>query len=69
MKKVIKLRTADGHTIKVMLDNWGGGMDRFHRRWTLVPDGWHCVDSGELAQSQESLMSRPMKLWNTSRSR
>jgi hypothetical protein len=67
MKKVIKLKTTDGQTVKVMLDNWGGGMDRFHRRWTLQPEGWHCVDSGELAQSQPSFMSHPMKLGNAAR--
>jgi len=35
MKKIIMLKTAGGQTVKVMLDNWGGGMDRLHRRWTL----------------------------------
>jgi len=39
MKKVIKLRTADGQTVRVMLDNWGGGIDRLHRRWMLQPEG------------------------------
>jgi len=62
MKKVIKLKTASGQTVKVMLDNWGGGMDRLHRRWTLQPEGWCCVDNGELAQSLESFTSHPMKL-------
>jgi hypothetical protein len=23
-----------------MLDNWGCGMDRLHRRWMLQPEGW-----------------------------
>jgi hypothetical protein len=62
MKKVIRLITASGQTVKVMLDNWGSGMDGLHRRWLLQPEGWHCVDNGEGAQSQNSFMSRPMKL-------
>jgi hypothetical protein len=69
MKKVIKLITADGQTVKVMLDNWGGGMDRLHRRWPLVPGGWHCVDNGEIAQSLDSLTSHPVKLWDAVRRR
>lgn len=67
MKKAIQLKTASGETVKVILDNWGGGMDRLHRRWTLHPEGWHCADNGEIAQSLETFTSRPMKLWNTQR--
>jgi len=67
MKKVIQLKTASGETVKVMLDNWGGGMDRLHRRWTLQHEGWHCVDNGDIAQSLETFTSRPMRLWNTQR--
>jgi hypothetical protein len=63
MKKMIKLLTVDGKVVKVMLDNWGAGMDRLHRRWTLQAEGWHCVDNGEIAQGLESLDSHPMKLW------
>jgi hypothetical protein len=67
MKKVVKLRTVDGQTVKVMLDNWGGGMDRLHRRWTLQPDGWYCVDNGKFAQGVDSLASHPMKLLDVKR--
>jgi hypothetical protein len=62
MKKAIKLKTASGQTVKVMLDNWGSGMDRLHRRWSLHLEGWHCVENGEVAQSQNSFMSHPMRL-------
>ncbi|MGD0288876.1 MAG: hypothetical protein ABSC63_04350 [Candidatus Binataceae bacterium] len=62
MKKAIKLRTAAGQMVKVMLDNWGGGIDRLYRRWTLEPGGWHCVDNGEIAQSVDSFLNRPIKL-------
>lgn len=67
MKRVIHLKTASGETVRVMLDNWGGGMDRRHRRWTLQPEGWHCVDTGEVAQGVESFLSRPVRLWNNLR--
>ena len=67
MKKVIKLLTAHNQTVKVMLDNWGGGMDRLHRRWTLQPEGWLCVDNGEIAQGLDSLVSHPVKLWDARR--
>jgi hypothetical protein len=63
MKKVIKLKTPSGQTVKVMLDNWGSGRDGVHRRWSLQPEGWHCVENGEVAQSQNSFMSHPMKLF------
>jgi hypothetical protein len=64
MKKVIKLIADNGQTVKVVLDNWGCGMDRQHRRWTLQPEGWLCVDNGEIAQGLDTLVSHPMKLWN-----
>jgi hypothetical protein len=67
MKKVIKLRTADGQTVRVMLDNWGGGIDRLHRRWMLQPEGWHCVDNGEIAQTAGSFLARPVKLLGIAR--
>jgi hypothetical protein len=50
MRKSITLRTGDGKRIHLRLDNWGGGTDRLFRRWTREPDGWHCIDTGEIAQ-------------------
>ena len=67
MKKIIKLLTAHDETVKVTLDNWGGGMDHLYRRWTLHPEGWLCVDNGEIAQGLVSSVSHPMKLWNARR--
>ena len=68
MKKVIKIKTASGQTVKLMLDNWGSGVDSLHRRWSLQAEGWHCVDNGELAQSQNSFMSHPMRLSSSRKS-
>ena len=62
MKKIIKVMTADGQTVRVMLESWGGGMDRLHRHWTLQPDGWYCVDTGKFAQSEDSLAFGAMRL-------
>jgi hypothetical protein len=67
MKKVIKLRTAHGQTVRVMLDNWGGGIDRLHRRWMLQPEGWHRVDNGEIAQTAGWFLARPVKLLGVAR--
>ncbi len=67
MRKVIKVKTTDGQTVKVMLDTWGGGVDRSHRRWTLQPDGWHCIDTGEIAQGLNSFLNRPTRLWGVLR--
>jgi hypothetical protein len=68
MKKVIKIKTASGLTVKLMLDNWGSGVDSVRRRWSLQPEGWHCVDNGEVAQSQNSFMSHPMRLSSSRKS-
>jgi hypothetical protein len=62
MKKAIKLKTSNGLTVKVILDHWGSGTDGLHRRWSLQPEGWLCVENGEVGQSQDSLISHPMKL-------
>jgi hypothetical protein len=60
MRKLITLRTGDGKRIYVHLDNWGGGNDKFYRRWTREPDGWHCIDTGEIAH-RTSLLGRAVK--------
>jgi hypothetical protein len=50
MRKSITLRTGGGKRVHLRLDNWGVGTDKLFRRWTREPDGWHCVDTGEIAQ-------------------
>ena len=61
MRKFITLRTDDGRRVYVSLDGWGGGTDRFHRRWTRDPEGWRCVDSGEIAHRAGLLFTRPLR--------
>ena len=50
MKRTVKLRTNNGNEIQIILENWGSGLDRAMRRWTLQEGLWQCVDSGELAE-------------------
>jgi hypothetical protein len=61
MRKLVTLRTETGKRISVHLDNWGGGIDRLYRRWMLEPDGWHCVDTGEIAQRASLIFGRLSK--------
>jgi len=65
MRKVIKLKTASGRTVKVMLDNWGSGRDKLHRRWLMQPDGWHCADNSEIAHTFDSFIAHPMQLFTS----
>ena len=50
MKQTVKLRTSEGESVLVVLENWGSGLDDLLRRWTLEEDCWLCTDTGELAQ-------------------
>lgn len=50
MRKSITLQTSDGKQLALRLDHWGGGIDKLYRRWSREPDGWHCTDTGEIAQ-------------------
>jgi hypothetical protein len=61
MRKFITLRTNDGRRVYVSLDSWGGGTDRFHRRWTRDYDGWRCVDNGEIARQSGLLFPRTFR--------
>ena len=50
MKRIVKLQTSEGNRVRIVLENWGSGMDRIMRRWTLGDGYWQCMDSGEIAQ-------------------
>lgn len=55
MRRTLKLWTSEGNKVRIVLDNWGSGLDHLMRRWTLE-DGrfWLCTDSGELAHKSRS---------------
>jgi hypothetical protein len=61
MKKYITLRTDKGDRVFLTLDGWGAGVDKLHRRWTRDPDGWRCLDNGDIAHKTGLLFSRPMR--------
>ncbi len=62
MRKYIMLRTRDGRRISVALDHWGGGIDRYHRRWTREADGWHCADTRDVARLEKgSFLTDPLR--------
>lgn len=60
MKKFITLRPDNGDRIFIALDGWGAGVDRSHRRWTRDPDGWRCLDSGDVAHRRGLLFTHPV---------
>ena len=62
MRRLITLKTETGKRVYVRLDNFGAGIDRFFRRWSREPDGWRCVDTGELAQMSGLIFKRRQKL-------
>lgn len=61
MRRLITLRTDGGKRFYVRLDNLGSGIDRLYRRWSREPDGWHCVDTGEIAQVSGLIFKRRPK--------
>jgi len=60
MKRAVKLRTNDGKDVRIILENWGSGLDHGMRRWTLQEGLWECMDSGELAEERVSGFRRPV---------
>jgi Flp pilus assembly pilin Flp len=50
MKWTVKLLTTEGNKVRIVLENWGSGLDHIFRRWTLRDGCWQCMDSGEIAQ-------------------
>jgi hypothetical protein len=51
MKRTVKLRTSRGHSVRIVLEHWGSGLDHTLRRWTLGDTYWECTDTGELADA------------------
>ena len=54
VKWTVRLRTSEGGNVRIVLENWGSGLDHTFRRWTLRDGFWQCVDSGEIAQESAS---------------
>jgi hypothetical protein len=50
MKQIVTLRTSGECIVRIVLDNWGSGLDQILRRWTLEGGCWRCTDTGELAE-------------------
>jgi hypothetical protein len=50
MKRTVKPGTNEGNKVRIVLENWGSGLDHIMRRWTLEDGLWQCVDSGELGE-------------------
>jgi len=53
MKRTVKLQTSEGNEVRVVLENWGSGLDRIMRRWTFEDGYWQCMDSREIAQESQ----------------
>ncbi len=49
------VRTDRGNRVVIHLDNWGGGTDRQFRRWIREPDGWRCLETGEMGRKTSLL--------------
>src|ERR1700730_9827666 len=50
MKRTVELQTSEGNSVRILLENWGSGLDGTRRRWTLGDGYWQCMDSAEIAQ-------------------
>jgi Flp pilus assembly pilin Flp len=44
MKRTVKLRTSEGHKVRIVLEDWGSGLDHSMRRWTSEDGLWQCLD-------------------------
>ncbi len=55
MGQTVKLRTGEGRRVRIVLENWGSGLDHLRRRWVRGADGyWECMDSGMRAEESRS---------------
>lgn len=60
MRRTLKLRTDDGYDVRIVLENWGSGLDHSMRRWILQDGLWECMDSGDFAQEKVFGSRRPV---------
>jgi hypothetical protein len=53
MRQTVKLRTSEGDRVRIVLENWGSGLDHLRRRWVRADGYWECMDTGR-RRAQES---------------
>ena len=46
MRQTVKLRTNEGDLVRIVLENWGSGLDHLRRRWVRADGYWECMDTG-----------------------
>ncbi len=54
MEQTVKLRTSAGDRVRIVLENWGSGLDYLRRRWVRAEGYWECMDTGTLAEESRS---------------
>ena len=54
MRRSLTLQTSKGDKVRIVLENWGSGIDGTMRRWTLGDGYWQCMDSGEIAHASKA---------------
>ena len=53
--RAITLTKATGEKLRLVLNNYGSGVDRLNRRWVLDAGCWNCIETGEIAQRLPTL--------------
>jgi transposase-like protein len=46
MGRIVRLRTSEGGRVRIVLENWGCGLDHLRRRWVRADGYWECMDPG-----------------------
>jgi hypothetical protein len=54
MGQTVKLRTSEGRRVRIVLENWGSGLDHLRRRWVRTDGYWECMDTGVRAEESRS---------------
>jgi hypothetical protein len=54
MGQALKLRTSEGRRVRIVLENWGSGLDHLLRRWVRTRGYWECMDTGIRAKESRS---------------
>jgi hypothetical protein len=56
MGRIVRLRTSEGGRVRIVLENWGCGLDHLRRRWVRADGYWECMDTGR-RRAEESRSS------------